>query len=77
MNAYRNYLSAVVLCCQCVAFVAISAYGYIKPNAAGLVSQIITSAIVVAAACLTFFRKRVPEVFAGVSQRWRGPADVQ
>jgi hypothetical protein len=76
MNAYRNDLTAVVLCCLCVVLVAIPAYGYIEPNAARLVSQIFTP-VIVAAAGLTFFRKRVAEVFAGVSQRWRGRADVQ
>ena len=77
MNAYRNDLAAVVLCCLCVVLVAIPASGYIEPNAAGLVSQIFTPVIVAAAACLTFFRKRVAEGCASVSQRWRGRADVQ
>ena len=78
MNAYRNDLAAVVLCCLCVVLVAIPACGYIEPNAAGLVSQIFIPVIVAAAACLNFFfRKRVAEVFAGVSQSCRGRADVQ
>jgi hypothetical protein len=64
------------VCCLCVVLVATPAYAYIDPNAAGLVSQIITPLLVAAAAGLTFFRKRISDLFSGLSRRLRRRADV-
>jgi hypothetical protein len=55
---------------------SVPAYAYIDPNAAGLLSQIITPLLVVAAAGLTFFRRRLGDLFAGLSKRFRRGADV-
>jgi len=73
---HRNVPAALLFCCLCVLFIATPSYAYIDPNAAGLVSQILTPLLVAAAAGLTFFRKRVAEVFAGLSRRLRRRADV-
>jgi hypothetical protein len=49
---------------------------YIDPNASGLVSQILTPLLVVAAAGATFLRKQVGAVFSRLAHRlrWRGNA---
>ena len=75
MKLFRKDVTTV-LCCLCVVFVAIPAYAYIDPNAAGLLSQILTPLLVVAAAGFTFFRKQVGAIFSGLSRRLRGRADV-
>jgi hypothetical protein len=76
MKYHRNVPIALVVAVLCLVFIATPAYAYIDPNAAGLVSQILTPLLVAAAAGLTFFRKRVAEVFAGLSRRLRRRADV-
>jgi len=75
MASHRNG-GVVFVALLCVVLVAIPAYAYIDPNAAGLVSQIITPLLVAAAAGVTFFRKRIADIFAGLSQRLRRRADV-
>jgi len=75
MKHHKNFPTAVVVCVLCLVCITTPAYAYIDPNAAGLVSQILTPLLVAAAAGLTFFRKRVAEVFAGVSRRLRRRAD--
>ena len=59
MRYSRNVPVALIVSCLCLVFVATPAYAYIDPNAAGLVSQIITPLLVAAAAGFTFFRKQV------------------
>jgi len=76
MKFQWNATTAVVVCFLCVVLITVPAYGYIDPNAAGLFSQILTPLLVAAAAGLTFFRKRVAAVFAGLSRRLRRRADV-
>jgi len=76
MKLFRKDVTTFVLCCLCVVFVAIPAYAYIDPNAAGLLSQILTPLLVAAAAGFTFFRKQVGAIFSGLSRRLRGRADV-
>lgn len=76
MEFHRKAFTVFVLCCLCVVIVAIPAYGYIDPNAAGLVSQILTPLLVAAAAGYTFFRKQSGAALAGVSRRLRGRADA-
>ena len=76
MNMSRNTLTVVIFCAVVVLFVALPAHAYIDPNAAGLLSQIITPLLVAAAAGLTFFRKRIADLFAGISRRFRRGADV-
>jgi hypothetical protein len=76
MKRHRSVLPAVLVCLLCVVAITSPAYAYIDPNAAGLVSQIITPLLVAAAAGLTFFRKRISEVFSSVSRRLRRRADA-
>lgn len=76
MKRRRRVLPAMLVCFLFVVAIASPAFAYIDPNAAGLVSQIVTPLLVVAAAGLTFFRKRVAEVFCGVSRRLRRRADA-
>ena len=71
-----SFLPTLLGCVLCVVVIASPAYAYIDPNAAGLVSQIITPLLVAAAAGLTFFRKRIAAVFSGVSRRMRRRADA-
>jgi len=77
MKRHRNVSVSVVVCCLCIVFVATPAYAYIDPNAAGLLSQIITPLLVAVAAGFTFFRKQVSAVFASLSRRLRRRADVK
>jgi hypothetical protein len=76
MKRPRKLLFALSVCVLCIVTIATPAYAYIDPNAAGLVSQIITPLLVAAAAGLTFFRKRILEVFSTVSRRLRRRADA-
>lgn len=76
MNSYKNGARCVVMCLLCVLVIAMPAYAYIDPNAAGLLSQIITPMLVAAAAGYAFFRKQIGAMFAGISRRFRRRADV-
>jgi hypothetical protein len=67
---------AVVVCTLCLVCIATPAYAYIDPNAAGLVSQILTPLLIAAAAGVTFLRKQIGAAFSSLSQRFRGRADV-
>lgn len=75
MKYSRNVPTAVVLCFLCFILIAIPAYGYIDPNAAGL-SQILTPLLVAAAAVFAFFRKQMRAAFAGMSRRLRRGANA-
>lgn len=48
---------------------AIPAYGYVDPNATGLITQIMTPLLVVAATGLTFLRKQVSFTFRRIFGR--------
>jgi hypothetical protein len=76
MKYGRSVLIAFVLCIFCMLLVATPAYAYIDPNAAGLVSQILTPLLIAAAASVTFFRKKVGAVLAALSRRLYRRADV-
>ena len=77
MKYSRKAPTALVMCTLCFVFITIPAYGYVDPNAAGLVSQILTPLLIFAAAGVTFLRKQVGAAFAGLSRRLRRRADVQ
>ena len=69
-------LPAAIFCVAAIVLLALPAYAYIDPNAAGLLSQIITPLLVAAAAGFTFFRKQVGNLFSGISRRFRRDADA-
>ena len=71
-----RFRPAVVFCVLLVLLVALPAYAYIDPNAAGLLSQIITPLLVAAAAGFTFFRKQLASLLAGITRRFRRDTDV-
>ena len=73
---FRKEASIFVVCCLAVLFVTVPAYAYIDPNAAGLVSQILTPLLVAGAAALTFFRKQLVAAFDGISRRFRRRSDA-
>lgn len=54
---------------------AIPAYGYVDPNATGLITQIMTPLLVVAATGLTFLRKQVGSAFRRIFGRTSGRND--
>lgn len=64
-----------LLCCMCFVSIAIPAYEYVDPNAAGLIS--LTPLLVIPGAGLTFFRKQVGALFSGLSRRLRRGTDVE
>jgi len=57
-------------------FIATPVYGYIDPNASGLISQVLTPVLIVGAASITFLRKRVVSAFSGLAQHFRRQADA-
>ncbi len=72
----RKIPTVLVFCSMCVVFTAIPAHAYIDPNAAGLVSQVLTPLFIAGAAAATFLRKQIGAAFASLSRRLRGRADV-
>jgi hypothetical protein len=76
MKVSRTIANGTVFCAAVLLLMAVPAQAYIDPNAAGLLSQIITPLLVAAAAGLTFFRKRLGDFFTGLSRRFRRGADV-
>ncbi len=77
MKRCRKVPLALVLCCLCLVFIATPAYAYIDPNAAGLVSQIVTPLLIAAAAAATFLRKQIGDFFSAISRRFRRRPDVK
>ena len=76
MKYSRRFPTALVVCALCVVCIATPAYAYIDPNAAGLVSQILTPLLIAAAAALTFLRKQIGAAFSALSRVLRRRADV-
>jgi hypothetical protein len=76
MTCSRKFPTALLLCLFAVLFASIPAHAYVDPNAAGLLSQILTPLLIAAGASLTFFRKRVGDVVSGVLRRFRGRSDA-
>jgi hypothetical protein len=76
MKHHRNVPIALVVAVMCLVLIATPAYAYIDPNAAGLVSQILTPLLIAAAAGLTFLRKQIGAAFSALSRRLRRRADV-
>ena len=76
MKGRRNFPAAFAVGCLCLIFVTIPAYGYTDPNTVGLISQILTPLLITAGACLTFLRKSIVDVFAGLSRRLRRRSDA-
>ena len=76
MGTNRKGATTLALCCLPVLLIAIPAYGYIDPNAAGLASQILTPLLIAGAAAFTFFRKQVRAVYDGMWRRLRRRADA-
>ena len=77
MKPFRNVAAAVLFCAAILLLIAPPAYAYIDPNAAGLVSQILTPLLVFAAAGVTFFRKRLADAYHGLSRRLRRRPDAE
>lgn len=77
MKRHRNVPIPLVVTLLCLVFIATPAYAYIDPNAAGLVSQIITPLLIAAAAAFTFLRKQIGDIFSALSRRLRRRADVK
>jgi hypothetical protein len=67
--------TTLVACCLCLFFITAPAYGYVDPNATGLISQILTPLLIVAATSLTFLRKCVKAAFTWLAKRLRGRVD--
>jgi hypothetical protein len=76
MKHHWKFPSAGAVCLLCTVFITIPAYAYVDPNAAGLVSQILTPLLIAAGVGATFFRKQVGELLAGLLRRLRPRADV-
>ena len=73
---YRNKASISVVCCLSVLLLALPAYAYVDPNAAGLVSQTLTPLLIAGGAALTFFRRQIGAAFTGISRRFRRRNDA-
>lgn len=77
MKYHRNVPIALVVSVICLVFITTPAYAYIDPNAAGLLSQIITPLLIAAAAAATFLRKQIGDIFSALSRRLRRRPDVK
>ena len=77
MKCHRNVPTALVVCALCVVFLTTPAYAYVDPNAAGLISQILTPLLIAAAAGLTFLRKQIGAAFSSLTRRLRRRVDVK
>ena len=75
MKQRRTLPAALVLCILGFLAVTTPAYGYVDPNAAGMLSQILTPLLIAGAAGLTFLRKQIGAMFSGISRRLRGRTD--
>lgn len=73
MKQFR-YIATVAL--LCVLLLSLPAYGYVDPNAAGAISQILTPLLILGAAGLTFLRKQIGAVLTSLSRRLRRSADA-
>lgn len=76
MKSSRRFPVGLVLVCLGIVFMTAPAYGYTDPNTVGLLSQILTPLLITAGACLTFLRKSIVDVFAGLTRRFRRRSDV-
>ena len=76
MKSLRAIASCVFACGVCVLLLERPAHAYIDPNAAGLLSQIITPLLVAVAAAVTFFRRQIANLFEAMTRRFRRRADV-
>ena len=76
MSTIETFQLGAVVCLLCLVFITTPAYAYIDPNAAGLVSQVLTPLLIAAAAGLTFLRKQVGEAISSLTRRLRRRADV-
>ena len=56
MKYTRRVPVVLVMSCLCLVFITMPAYGYVDPNATGLISQILTPLLIAAAASATFLR---------------------
>jgi hypothetical protein len=73
MNQFRNIATVSLLF---VLLISLPAYGYVDPNAAGAISQVLTPLLIGAAAGFMFLRKQVGAVFASVTRRLRRRIDA-
>jgi hypothetical protein len=76
MKYHRKFPITVVLCSLCLLLITTPAYAYVDPNAAGLISQIITPLLITAAAAATFLRRQIGAAFSAMTRRFRHRADV-
>jgi hypothetical protein len=65
------------VCTLFLLFMTLPAYGYTDPNTISLISQTLTPLLITAAAGFTFLRKRVLDVFSGLSRLLRRRNDAQ
>ncbi len=76
MKQSHRFPVALFVCALAVVLLATPAYAYVDPNAAGLISQIITPLLIAAAAGVTFLRRQIGSAFSAVIGRLRRRADV-
>ena len=76
MKHHRDVPIALVVALLCLLFITTPAYAYIDPNAAGLISQILTPLLIAGAAAATFLRKQIGAAFSSLTRRFRRGAVV-
>jgi hypothetical protein len=76
MNRNRKFATVVVVCLLWILLAAVPVYAYVDPNAAGLVSQILTPLLIFVAAGFTFLRKQMGTALSFLSRRLRRKADA-
>ena len=73
---FQRFPTTFVVCCLCLLFITIPAYGYTDPNTVGLISQVLTPLLIVLGAGVTFLRKSVVNAFSAISRRFRRRSDA-
>ena len=72
----KRSIGAIVVCSLIVLLISTSLHAYVDPNAAGMLSQILTALLVAAVVAVTFFRKQGGAALAGLSRTFSQRADV-
>ena len=72
----KRTIGAIDVCSLIVLLISTSLHAYLDPNAAGMLSQILTPLLVAAVVALAFFRKQGGAALAGLSHAFSQPADV-
>lgn len=76
MKEFWRIPARTLILCFFLLSMAVPAYGYIDPNASGLISQMVTPMLIVVAAGVTFLRTRIRTLLTGLRRRFGSHANT-